>query len=42
MLYGIVLLDYPKQVVSLAKAESVPTNMRESFSIWHKNIIAST
>ena len=33
MLYGIVLRDYPKQVVSLAKAKSVPTNMRE-FLFW--------
>ena len=32
MLYGIVLRDYPKQVVSLAKAKSVPANMREFFS----------
>ena len=29
MLYGIVLRDSPQQVVSLAKAKSVPTNMRE-------------
>ena len=29
MLYGIVLRDSPKQVVSLTKAKSVPTNMRE-------------
>ena len=33
MMYGIVLRDYPKQVVSLAKAKSVATNMRE-FSSW--------
>ena len=32
MLYGIVLRDYPKQVVSLAKAKSVPANMREFLS----------
>ena len=32
MLYGAVLRDYPKQVVSLTKAKSVPTNMREFFS----------
>ena len=32
MLYGIVLRDYPKQVVSPAKATSVPTNMREFLS----------
>ena len=32
MLYGIVLRDYPKQVVSLAKAKSVPTNVRELLS----------
>ena len=33
MLYGIVLRDYPKQVVSLAKAKSVLANMRE-FVLW--------
>ena len=33
MLYVIVLRDYPKQVVSLTKAMSVPTNMRE-FPSW--------
>ena len=32
MLYGIVLCDYPKQVVSLARAKSVPSNMREFLS----------
>ena len=32
MLYGIVLRDYPKQVVSLATAKGVPTNMREFLS----------
>ena len=32
MLYGVVLRDYPKQVVSLTKAKSVPTNMREFLS----------
>ena len=32
MLYGIVLRDYPKPVVSLAKAKSVPANMREFLS----------
>ena len=32
MLYGLVVRDYPKQVVSLAKAKSVPTNMREFLS----------
>ena len=32
MLYGIVLHDYPKQVVSLTKAESVPANVREFLS----------
>ena len=29
MLYGVVLREYPKQVVSLGKAKSVPANMRE-------------
>ena len=33
MQYGIVLRDYPKQVVSLAKAKSVLANMRE-FLFW--------
>ena len=33
MLYGIVLRDYPKQVISLAKAKSVSANMRE-FVSW--------
>ena len=32
MLYGVVLRDYPKQVVSLIEAESVPANMREFLS----------
>ena len=32
MLYGIVLRDYPKQVVTLTKAKSVSTNMREFLS----------
>ena len=32
MLFGIVLSDYPKQVVSLTKAKSVPTHMREFLS----------
>ena len=32
VLYGIALCDYPKQVVSLNKAKSVPTNMREFLS----------
>ena len=32
ILYGMVLRDYPKQVVSLAKAKNVPTNMREFLS----------
>ena len=32
MRYGIVLHDYPKQVVTLAKAKSVTTNMREFLS----------
>ena len=33
MLYGIVLRHYPKQVVSLTKAKSVPTKMCE-FLFW--------
>ena len=41
MLYGIVLHDYPKQVVSLAKAKSVATNM-VSVSLGQKDIIALT
>ena len=32
MLFGIVLRDYPKQIVSLAKVKSVPTNMRKFLS----------
>ena len=36
MLYRIVLRGYPKQVVSLAKAKSVPTNMREFLSWAHR------
>ena len=32
MLHGVVLRDSPKQVVSLTKAKSVPTNMREFLS----------
>ena len=32
MLYGIGLRDYPIQVISLAKANSVPANVRESLS----------
>ena len=35
MLHGIVLRDYPKQVVSLAKTNSVPTNMCEFLS-WEQ------
>ena len=31
-LYGVILRDYPKQVVSLTKARSVPTNIRESLT----------
>ena len=46
MLYGIVLRDYPKQVVSLAKAKSVPTNMREFLSWtqtqYRSDVTAST
>ena len=30
--YGVVLRDFPKQVVSLTKAKSVPTNMRDFLS----------
>ena len=37
MLCGIVLRDYPKQVVSLAKAKNVPTNMREFLSWAQKH-----
>ena len=37
MLYGIVLRYYPKQVVSLAKARSVPANMREFLSWAQKH-----
>ena len=33
MLYGVVLRAYPKQVVSLIKAKSVPANMRECLSL---------
>ena len=32
MLYGVVLRDYPKQIVSLTKAKNVPKNMREFLS----------
>ena len=32
MLYGIVLRDFPKQIVSLTTAKSVPTNIREFLS----------
>ena len=31
MLHGIVIRDYPKLVVSLVEAKSVPANMREFF-----------
>ena len=41
-LYGIVLRDCAKQVVLLTKAKSVPTNMREFFSLGHKDITVST
>ena len=37
MLYGIVLRDYPKQVVSLTKAKSVPTDIREFLSWAHRH-----
>ena len=39
MLYGIVLRDYPKQVVSLVKAKSVPANMREFLSLLDTKIL---
>ena len=42
MLYGIVLPDYPKQVVSLVKAKSVPANMLEFLSLGHKDTTALT
>ena len=35
MLYGIVVRDYPEQVVSLAKGKSVPANMHEFLSLSH-------
>ena len=35
MLHGIVLRDYPEQVLSLAKAKSVLANMRELLSWAH-------
>ena len=41
MLCGIVLRDFPKQVVSLIKAKSVSTTMREFLS-WHKEITVPT
>ena len=37
MLYGIVLRDYQKQVVSMTKAKSVPINMREFLSWAHRH-----
>ena len=37
ILYGIVLRDYPKQVVSLAKAKSVLANMREFLSLAQRH-----
>ena len=37
MLHGIVLSDYPKQVVSLATAKSVSTNMREFLSLAQRH-----
>ena len=37
MLYGIVLRDYPKQVVKLTTAKSVPTNVRE-FLFWAQRL----
>ena len=38
MLYAVVLLDFPKQVVSLFKKESVPANMREFLSWTQKTL----
>ena len=46
MLYGIVLRDYPKQVESQVKAQSVPANMREFLSwaqrYYHVDVTATT
>ena len=42
MLYGIVVRNDPKQIVSLSKAKSVPANMREFLSIRHKDTTAMT
>ena len=41
MLFGVALPDYPKQVVSLFKAESVPEKC-VNFSLRHKNTTALT
>ena len=37
MLYGVVLRDYPKYVVSLISAGGVPANMREFLSWTHEH-----
>ena len=42
MLYDFFLRDYPKQVVSLAKAKRVPASMREFLSLGHKDTTALT
>ena len=46
MLCGIVLRDYPKQVVSLVKGKGVPANMREFLSWaqrhYRNDVTAST
>ena len=46
ILYGIVLRDFPKQVVSLTKAKSLSTNMREFLSWtqrhYRNDVTAST
>ena len=39
MLYGAILRDCPKQVVSLTKAKSFPTNMREFLS-WAQDTLS--
>ena len=39
MLCGVVLRDYSKQVVSLAKAKSVPANLREFLSSAQRHYV---
>ena len=39
MLYGVVLREYPKQVVSLVKAGGVPANMREFLFLLNKKTL---